>query len=85
MIRLPFDSADQLAEALYYAYAVASLMVYEGSDEIPRERFWNELPELWRILWRATAARLVALHGMPAEPAPPDPPEAREFVTRKRC
>jgi hypothetical protein len=87
-MKLPFASTDQLAEALYYAWASASLMVYESSDEIPRERFWNELPELGRILWLATAARLVALHGTPCEASreagPPDPPEAREFLPNKR-
>jgi hypothetical protein len=85
-MKLPFASVDELAEALYYAYASTSLMVYESSDEIPRERFWNDLPELGRILWLATAARLVALHGTPDDPmaGPPDPPEAREFLPMRR-
>jgi hypothetical protein len=67
-MKLPFDSVDQLAEALYYAYAVASLMVYEASEEIPRERFWNELPGLQRLLRLATAARLLALDPPRTEP-----------------
>jgi hypothetical protein len=83
-MNLPFASTDALAEAIYVAYASAVLTVYQEQDAIPRERFWNELPELKRALWRSTAAYLIALHGVPDDPGPPDPPEAREFLPNKR-
>jgi hypothetical protein len=88
MMKLPFASTDQLAEALYYAYAGATLAIWELPDDVPRERYWAELPPLKRVLWLATAARLVALHGIPdlasEALAKEDPPEAREFLPNKR-
>ena len=61
-VTLAFDSPDDLAQALYYAYASARLTLRPEPHAEPQDVLWEDLPLDRRLLWRTTAARLVTLN-----------------------
>ena len=61
-VTLAFDSPDDLAEALYYAFTSASLVLGPEPHGARPDVLWEDLPLPSRLLWRTTAARLVALN-----------------------
>ena len=61
-VTLAFDSPADLAEALYYAFNSAFLVLEPRPHGAPPDVLWEDLPLPGRRLWRTTAARLMALN-----------------------